>query len=157
MEFVAQKHKRGCVVATLAMVTGRTYAEVLPDMDPSFKRGGIADNDLVNYLLVNGYAVELRVEGEGPLEPWAEKHVAIVRIEGTGERHCVAVEGDGTVLDPESGERRLSDYQKVERMWAVRPWEEGVPLRFSEFDFVRTVRTSNDSVSRADGRDCCYL
>lgn len=127
MQWVAQEDSRGCVLASLAMLTGQTYAEV---------KAGFADwaggisllFDGFTYLAEHGYAVAPKYihyhplkknRDPWPVEPFADVHLCEVI---TSQAHAVVLLRDGTVLDPNTPEpRRLTDYVKVNVIAGIVP------------------------------------
>jgi hypothetical protein len=125
--WVQQKDSHGCVLASLAMITGQTYEQVKAGfVDWS---GGISLMfDGFTYLAEHGYAVApkyihyhplKRNRDPWPVEPFADMHLCEVI---TSMAHSVVLLRDGTVLDPNTPEpRRLSDYMKVNVIAGVVP------------------------------------
>lgn len=112
IKYIAQEESDGCLVACVAMVTGRTYKEIRAMAGPAYKDG-------INYVVANdiladlGYAVmcryrhQARVGGdrpEWPCTPFAPVHIAYVIV--TAGSHAAVVQSDGLVLDPWSIDRR---------------------------------------------------
>lgn len=123
MRWVAQEHPDGCGVAVLAMLTDDTYENVAAALraDPWMEGNGFALTQpvLEKYLSDRGWYlrrvyVAWQTPGcQWPPEPFAERHYAIV-TQPSGNGHFVAVEADGTLLDPlRSGSYRLTDFQSV--------------------------------------------
>lgn len=131
IEWVRQEDSYGCVVATCAMLTGRTYREM---KDFFVERSGDPDiglsskNGLTHYnaefaLHEAGYWAQLKYRWylnnqerpAWPPEPWAPVHYCQVVVRGgSGAGHAVVMLADGTVLDPVAPEpHRLEDYEKV--------------------------------------------
>jgi hypothetical protein len=121
---VQQEHKHGCAVAAMAMVTGKSYAEVFSAFDPEhydFERHGLSHFPIADYLAGEGYALRkftrcdqrLNVTREPwPVEPFTDVHIC--EVVNSVMCHMVVMLGDGTVLDPAvEGPRRLSDYLAV--------------------------------------------
>lgn len=141
-----QEHANGCVVASLAMVMGRTYREIAEDLCPkvgkwvyaegkdavwqqgiSLEQDGIClGNDGFGYLVENGYALQTKyryiygnsLRDKWPLEPWADVHIALVE---TNQNHAVVLLRDGVVLDPFYGATTLARYTQVDSITAVWP------------------------------------
>lgn len=131
MNLINQRGSRDCAVATLAMVTGIDYDSILDYFDNDLGRNieesnGALDYDVEIFLMRKGFAIcrgvssvkdaELR-----PKSPFANcNHIAIVYVGDS--RHYIAVEADGSVLDPALGlGRSLSDYTRVDWLTAVVP------------------------------------
>lgn len=118
---VRQEDPCGCACASLAMVTGRSYAEVRSHW---IFRGvdwtvGITHHAAEQYLALTGFAAGLVyrflpgvVDGKQPrLDPWPPAPFAPAHIIAiNGGRHDVVWLPDGTVLDPMvDAPRRLED------------------------------------------------
>jgi hypothetical protein len=132
------------VLASLAMLTGVTYAEVLAEYPWVVATNG-CDLDSISYdfLWRHGFALqlvypsrpEINRDPSGdmaerraryarrpwPPEPWAPAHLCLVK---TSQAHAVVMLPNGSVLDPMSpAPRRLSDYDdvlNVRGVWDVR-------------------------------------
>lgn len=108
MRFVKQKHKNGCVIAALAMLTGATYEAVAQGMGSWFSTTkGVVDGDLLAYLIEYGHAFRINLDGED----LDEVQLAIVQESDKAPRHAVIVMPDGSVLDPAGEGGYLSDYE----------------------------------------------
>lgn len=143
IQWVRQEHTNGCVIASLAMISGKTYREVHDDLAPQlgnfvdvegksewrrgvdFNKDGMAIMfDGWGWLADNGFAIQQRYKfhynierPQWPLDPWADVHLCSVV---TTQSHAVVLLRDGRVLDPLTPEpKKLSDYSKVESMMAV--------------------------------------
>lgn len=134
IRWVQQEDPMGCWVAAMAMVTGKTYAEVKAETGRMAANGGhcwATDQ----YLAQNGFTIQRywrhdqfkgRVVGEAwhndkrdpwPLAPFAPLHVCMVQ---TSTGHMVVMLADGTVLDPATPEpKRLSDYTEVHKIVGI--------------------------------------
>jgi hypothetical protein len=170
MQHVRQEDPAGCVCASLAMVTGRSYATV--KLDPLF-RGvdwsvGITHQSAEMYLALTGFASGLVyrwlpgiIDGKQPQierwppEPFAPSHIVSIN----GGRHNVVWLPDGTVLDPmQEAPRRLDDCGDVAYVlgiWRVTPWtvamkneDEKVPPDVDLIDYNRTAE--NLGLTRLD-------
>ena len=131
---VRQEHTYGCVLASLAMLAGMTYAEVLAEYPWAIEKEGV-DLDTVSFdfLWRHGFAWQqvypshpetnrdpslpmaerraLYGRKPWPPEPWAPAHLCQVV---TSMTHAVVMLPDGTVLDPiDPASRRLADYEAV--------------------------------------------
>lgn len=128
VKWIKQEDSNACLLASLAMITGRTYAEVKADWpdDRDWNERGTDIDTAEQWLMEQGYALRLRskyyrVTQERrdiwPCEPFADVHLCCVV---TSRSHAVVMLADGTVLDPLTPEpKRLSDYQDVHRVTAV--------------------------------------
>ena len=138
LRLVRQEHSHGCLVATIAMIAGTTYAEAraaFPDLRPDECLGAF---EAEQWLRRRGFVVETRHwyfdhMGEDrkpdpwPPLPFTEVHLCSVMAR-CGEKicgHSVVMLADGSVLDPNEDEpRRLSYYAAVNSVGAVRPCDE---------------------------------
>lgn len=130
VRWVKQEHANGCVVAALAMVTGKTYREVHEFLSACLGRdfetvGACWHGDGDMYLIENGYALQTKYRylwanqqrARWPVEPSADVHICSVR---TSQSHAVVMLRDGTVLDPLTPDlKRLSDYSAVDSITAI--------------------------------------
>lgn len=127
---IQQKHSHGCGMAALAMATGKTYDEVYDWFkNPDHRKNGITYHEVVSFLGEHGYAVnwkwpstqheeQNKPREKWPAEPWADVH--IVEVQNEVMYHYVVMLKDGTVLDPNTPDKKsLSDYKRVTQMIAV--------------------------------------
>jgi hypothetical protein len=111
---VRQEDAVGCV-ASIAMVTGRSYRDVRDYFGDRFERSaGLDYHDAMQYLADSGYATALKFRhapryayvdtpGRQPRQPWPPAPFAAAHLIAiNGGRHCVVWLRDGTVLDPAS-------------------------------------------------------
>lgn len=137
---VRQEHTYGCVLAALAMLSGRTYAEVLAEYPWVVEKEG-CDLDTVSFdfLWRHGFAwqqvypsrPEINRDPSGPMserrarygrtpwppQPWAPAHLCQVK---TSMTHAVVLLPDGSVLDPlDPAPRSLLDYEAVHNVRGV--------------------------------------
>lgn len=132
--WVRQEDPNGCFVAAMAMVTGKTYAQVKEETGHAWMRGAL-DQTVENYLSQRGFAVtkwwqydscKAYAEQNGaldikrntwPLPPFAPIHVCQVKTRVT---HWVVMLSNGNVLDPVTPEvKRLTDYAEVTLIMGV--------------------------------------
>ena len=130
VEYVESDEPSGCVIACLAMVTGKSYQEVKQGMRQYWKNegsdNGTNDEAFEAYLAARGYAVqhlshdyipEDKLIEPWPPAPWAPIHTADVYADGG---HAVVVLHDGTVLDPnDTGIKSLDQYHRVYAMQGI--------------------------------------
>lgn len=151
---VRQGHTFGCVLASLAMIGGETYAEVAAQYPWVLERDGGCDLDTVSfdYLWRHGFAMQVvyPTEPRGacpsdisvsewrkrygrkpwPPAPWALAHLCQVE---TSQSHAVIMLADGSVLDPlDERPRRLADYARVMNVRGV--FDIAAPLSPREAD-----------------------
>lgn len=119
LTLIRQQHPEGCGVAVFAMLTGRTWEEAVEYVD--FEGRGLPQGMLRVHLERDGYfcrSVYSRRETGGiwPPPPFAPRHFANV-VQPSGGGHLLAVEEDGTVLDPMVAKpRRLDEWQIVHEL-----------------------------------------
>lgn len=135
VQWVGQKHTKGCGIACLAMLTGHDYDAVASYYPVDLNVTGLYMAGVDDYLVDHGFAVARKLQfmsyftGEHgrrerepwPPEPFAEQHLVQVRVyEKAPIDHFVVLLADGTVLDPLTPEpRRLSDYFRIYSVAAV--------------------------------------
>jgi hypothetical protein len=122
-----------CVLACLAMVTGKTIIEVREGMKQYWyneaSENGVGDEAFEAYLAARGYAVqhishdyvpEDKLVTPWPPKPWAPIHVCDVYYQGP---HAVVMLWDGRILDPnDTGLTSLDQYHRVyavQGIWKV--------------------------------------
>lgn len=132
--YVAQEESGGCLVACVAMVTGRTYKEVRALCADAYN-DGIHDFIADNILEHLGFAIARRWIGQPrlqkrfgervdrapwPCDPFAPAHICLVHA--TLGPHAVVMLHDGVVYDPWSIDRHsLRDpvYTQVDHVTGV--------------------------------------
>lgn len=124
LQWVMQEDAEGCAVATIAMLTGRTYKEVRAQIDGEPWHGhngdwsadGVSHITVDRLLIAHGYYLQRvysNMVPEWPPPPWSPIHFAQV-VQPSGRNHFVVMRADGVVLDPlHPGEHRLTDWPKV--------------------------------------------
>lgn len=127
IRWVRQEEQYGCVIASLAMITGKTYQEVRQAFTGMEQGRGTDWTAMQAYLADLGYAVQWRFAYCGytnqkytdwPPKAWADVHICTVETALGG--HSVIMLQDGSVLDPATPEvKRLTDYQRVMNLAAV--------------------------------------
>lgn len=130
---VQQKDTNGCVVASLAMLTGEDYETVKSAFEGhDFSSAGVCSEwEGCNYLTMRGFAYQkvykhdsLRKcdREEWPIL-WADSTLLVgylAQVHLGQFVHAVVVGPNGVVLDPyREGEYHLSDYEKVNHLIAV--------------------------------------
>lgn len=125
MKRIKQKHDRGCSIACLAMLTGKTYDQVLEDCAPAWDENvGLYSNIVDGYLWDHGYALKKIFEPNNwkkekrhpwPVKPFTDIHLVFLRVyEQSPCDHFIVMLKDGTLLDPKlDGQRSLNDYYRV--------------------------------------------
>lgn len=109
------------MIACLAMVTGKTYDEVLEEFAGYWKdnsESGIGDDAFYQYLGQHGYLVQTFKRIYEPSQtqraPWPPLPFAPVHVLGVdymGEEHGIVMDNEGIIHDPYDQEiRELSEY-----------------------------------------------
>jgi hypothetical protein len=128
VRLVRQEHPEGCLVACLAMVSGRTYAEVSAlFVRDRYEDGGLNDYQVFDFLASEGFFWR-HVHCYSHIGPSKEREqwplplatdITICRVDaGRGGQlsHGIVVTRDGQAYDPASGLRKFSDYATVGAM-----------------------------------------
>jgi hypothetical protein len=138
---VRQADPCGCVVAALAMVTGRSYEEVKAYfIGCDFQSEGISHDVMQRNGLVQAR------RKPWPCAPWAPAHLMGI----DGGRHCVVLLRDGTVLDPnQDAPRRIEDVGDVSYILGV--------FQVSEIEAVERMRQHVARVNRTSGTELDQL
>ena len=157
--YVPATEDNACMVACLAMVTGKTFDEVFRDMDKYWKNEGhsmgTSDDAWIAYLSAHGYAIQdidheytpdERLIEPWPIRPFAPIHIVFVFSEGS---HAVVMLEDGTILDPtDIHYKSRHEYHRVYRIVGV--WKVREPLDFvkpkSEPDLILKAIPQNSTI-----------
>jgi hypothetical protein len=134
LRWVRQEDRSGCAPATLAMLTGRTYAEArdlidaLWDEPKDWTDGGGNEMDLDRVLYADGFFIQRRYRAWSERgsravlpfpEPFAPLHYCMVR-QPSNNYHFVVMLADGAVLDPmREGRFRLRDWPEVTQVVGI--------------------------------------
>lgn len=132
VNLIIQEDVSGCGVASLAMVTGRTYQDVKAwfigcNFGPL---GGLSHLDLMFFLGECGIHCRLlyrwlpgSLEGQQrQRQKWPPDPIASIHIIGINDgRHIAVWLIDGTVLDPQSGSRRIEQVGDIAYVLGVWP------------------------------------
>lgn len=136
MEWVAQREDWDCGIATLAMVAGHSYDRVRADFGAAedHRREGLTPTEMQRYLWREGFflrCLDRRVHaprGVWPPLAFAWRHFLIVQSPTRPTGHWVAMDSDGSVLDPFDASRNgqpSSIYRRCYMAWGVSaPMEE---------------------------------
>lgn len=126
LRLIRQRGSRDCTIATVAMLTGKTYEEVAAISGQ--REDGGAEKHADELLKGFGYGLARLYEKNCPAwppPPFACTHLVTVDVfDHSPVAHVVAMTHDGTVLDPLSDEpKTLRDYHRVYNVAAVVPFE----------------------------------
>lgn len=133
VSWVGQEDKNGCVVAALAMIVGKPYAEVKAGLPPKdLSQSAFTAFTAESYLYEHGYTLQKKWKHicsadkdryEWPIAPFAPVHYVQVVGAPTGNAHAVVMLENGDVLDPWAGSKptRLTDYYAVNEIIGVWP------------------------------------
>lgn len=129
MKHVMQKHKRGCSLASLAMLTGIDYDEILAYFPIDFNEQGIYEQCLDNYLVDHGFALSRKHKypkfgkqrEPWPPLPFADMHLCNVKVnQDSPVTHFVIMLGNGDCFDPLTTDiKHLSDYFEVNNVAGI--------------------------------------
>lgn len=137
--YIRQKCDCDCGIASLAMVTGLPYDEVLAPFRYRIEAGhGINEALVYDWLIRHGWAwqVGYKVHHIGamnqpkevwPPRPWAPVHLVEARV-SSGNYHFAVMDSAGRVFDPwEPARTSLDhpDYQDIVFVWGM--WKVGAP------------------------------
>lgn len=126
--YVAQEESDGCLVACIAMATGRTYAEIRAIVAASYS-GGIHSVIAHDVLADLGYAVMVRYKhiphlkrnrDAWPIAPFAPVHIC--GVDATTGPHAIVLLDTGEVYDPWTRDRHdllHSDYTQIDHIDGV--------------------------------------
>ena len=108
MKYIKQRHKYGCGVACLAMVTGNSYETVRRAFTFDAAKTGLTVQHMVHYLSSLGYWIQYKsMEPVGlinqqctPMRSIADSHICMVQNSKTSKFHFVVVDSHGCLYDP---------------------------------------------------------
>ncbi len=110
IQYVPQRGETDCVIACLAMVTGKSYDEVMEEFAPYWKLTsdeGVGDNAFYQYLSQHGYVTQTFKQAyepsqsnraEWPPRPFAPVHV--LGVDYLGDEHGIVMDSGGVIFDP---------------------------------------------------------
>lgn len=160
VRWVGQEDAWGCGLATLAMISGRSYSEVKASVDSwaehDWAVNGATHYTLDRYLTEDGWFSQRRYESWGlPMDAFAPIHYASV-AQPSGRGHFVVVLENGLVLDPlRKGIYALSDWERVNQL--VGLWK---PEDQHERDRAQRIAWQERAVATRDAlasMDCSAL
>ena len=133
VSWVGQEDTNGCVVAALAMIVGKSYAQVKAELPPKdLSQSAFTTFTAESYLYEHGCTLQKKwkhicsanKDRDGwPTAPFAPVHYVQVVGSPTGNAHAVVMLGNGDVLDPWAGSKptKLADYYTVNEIIGVWP------------------------------------
>lgn len=133
ISFVKQDDLCGCAAACIAMVLGKTYAEVAADFNNDFHDNGIALEDTMSYLSDFGvrvirkeiiyYGLDVKFGREEILKPFAPVHIIRVKPKfDSTTGHLIVMTKDGRLLCPDgSSEDKIHSFYSVTTVLGLYP------------------------------------
>jgi hypothetical protein len=106
---VKQKHKHGCGIACLSMVTGKDYDDIVKDFINDFDEEGMTTYTLIEWLGDYGFSVlfkEIRCYVQKDfaraymLKPFTEIHIISLKWKADTTHHFVVMDKDGKLFCP---------------------------------------------------------
>lgn len=129
--WIRQEDQNGCVVAAIAMIVGRPYAEIKAELRPKdLSTEAYTTFDAESYLYEHGYSLLKKWKHvcfkehdreTWPVAPFALLHYVQVVNGPTGKAHDVVMLANGDVLDPwaDAAPKKLTDYYQVNEIIGV--------------------------------------
>lgn len=125
--YVAQKHRSGCAVACMSMVTGIPYDKVAQHFHTDFDKDGLSPDHTREFICDQGYsAVEAISRGYQNLNAsnkrmarlFADVHIVSVQPKVDSRlNHAIVMDKRGRIYDPEDPKRKdLSHYYYIVRV-----------------------------------------
>lgn len=132
VKFVRQEDRRGCVIACLAMVLGKTYAEVVKDFYHDFTEEGFDLERACMYLADNGaQIIEKRrlwynrkdFSRAEILKPFAPVHiVSVQQFFDSESSHAVVMDENGVIFCPDGATHlEILDSYDIDICYGVYP------------------------------------
>ena len=110
IKLVKQEEARGCGIACVAMVLGKSYKTVRNDFENDFEKKGLGFDKFIDYLLDHGLqAIKKEVRGwshrdfarKEMLKPFAPIHIINVQPQyDSKDRHAVVMDAKGKLYCP---------------------------------------------------------
>lgn len=111
IKYVRQKHRSGCAVACIAMITGLSYDAVKKQFQTNFEHGGMKPEHSRDFILEHGFsAIEVTPStyknvptiNKRLSKPFADIHFVSVQPFADSEvNHAIVMDKNGRVYDPE--------------------------------------------------------
>lgn len=134
ISYVKQPNSYGCMVASVAMVVGRSYEQIERECAAACFRKpecpGIGEIEAFELLHRYGFAIQRRFRFDPvtqterpvwPCDPWAPIHIA--QVHATQGPHAVVMLQDGKVLDPfDESRKSLRDPLYTHLDWIAGIW-----------------------------------
>lgn len=123
IKYVAQRQKKDCVIACLAMILPASYESIIQNFWTDFDRQGIELEHAANYLMDCGFFTIIK-EGIGSpnnsmhnelmWKPFADVHIVSVRqFVDRKTAHAVVMSSTGKIYDPGQLKSSKKDYYEV--------------------------------------------
>lgn len=110
MKLIRQEEAYGCGIACVAMILGKTYAEVRNDFLNDFEKKGMPHSKFIDYLGDHGYSVIKKeivfwpstdFTHEELLKPFAPLHLVNVQPQyDAANRHSIVMDAKGKLFCP---------------------------------------------------------
>ena len=123
MNLVLQKEDKGCVIACIAMILGKTYDEVRTDFYQNFNKKGINANRCIDYICEFGYSVVKKEKvpyhrntkaNLEMIKPFADSHIVIIQeFFDNPVSHAIVMDSKGHLLCPENQQISLKEVYSV--------------------------------------------
>ena len=117
MQHIRQLQPHHCAVACLAMVTGREYTTVVKQLGNLIREGGVNEMYVRQFLWDSGYNLRQLyrrnlINSFTDRAIWPPTAFAPIHMVYVTPHHWVAMDSEGTVLDPNrDGRHLLTEYQ----------------------------------------------
>lgn len=122
---ILQEEPKGCVIACLAMVLGRTYASIREEWQNDFSTDGMDTPSFMNYLGDNGFSIIHKAAShynhkdfarEELLRPFAPVHIICTKPLFDSQHHAMVMDAKGKIYDPagRTEDEVKTDYAVVE-------------------------------------------
>lgn len=110
IKLIYQKNKFGCGIACLAMVSKKSYDNVVQDFINDFNENGLETDTVIEWLGDNGFSIlvkDIRCYNEKDFaraymfKPFAEVHIVRVRNKVDTMNHLIVMDKKGKLFCPD--------------------------------------------------------